>query len=81
MDNIHTEDSVPPLSEKSRTRAARVVVEEGQRITRVEEIDDSIYNECGYQGLRGYTTNRQANEIERTSSSVSSSGLWMGFAP
>ena len=57
MDEIHTEDSVPPLSEKSRTRAAKEVVEEGHRITRVEEIDDSMYNEHGYPGLRCYTSN------------------------
>ena len=57
MHEVHTEDSVPPLSEKPRTRAARVVVEEGHRITDVEEIDDSMYDERGYQGLRGYTAN------------------------
>ena len=61
MDEIHTEDSVPPMSEKSRTRATRVVVEEGQIVTRVEEIDDSMYNEHGYPGLRCYTRNRQGN--------------------
>ena len=42
MHEVDAEDSVPPLSEKPRTRAARVVVEEGQIITRVEEIDDSM---------------------------------------
>ena len=57
MDEIHTEDSVPPLSEKSRTRAAKEVVEEGHRITRVEEIYDSMYNELGYQLFRVYTSN------------------------